>query len=90
MRAVELFVWLGLAYTALGVVFALAAIVWGLAHLDATTRGASLGLRLLLFPGFAALWPLLAWRWWCNRRAGLPEPPVERTAHRQLSLKVTQ
>jgi hypothetical protein len=56
--------WLALTvYAALGVLFA-GAFHWrGLARLDAGVQGAGWVFRLLITPGIAALWPLLAVRW---------------------------
>jgi len=47
-------------------------------RLDPAARGASLALRLLLWPGAAALWPWVLVR--ARRGASLP---VESTAHRR-------
>lgn len=60
-----------LVYAGIGVVFGLAFVTVGLAKVDPVARGASFGLRLLLLPGSAALWPLLALRWW--KGGGAPE-----------------
>ncbi len=52
---VELYLALGLAF---GVPF-----VWrGVERLDPAARGGTLGFRLLILPGCAALWPWLALR----------------------------
>lgn len=58
------------AYGMLGVFFALAFHLWGLHGIDAATRGAGIGFRLLITPGVVALWPLMAWRWWASRGVG--------------------
>lgn len=73
----ELVVRLFLAYAALGVLFALAFVTRGLARVDPAARGVSPGLRLLLLPASAALWPWLLARW--LRGGG---PPEQHDAHR--------
>ena len=66
-------------YTIIGLLFAFWFVSRGLGRVDAGAQTASWGLRLLLLPGAAAFWPLLAWR--CAHGNG--EPPVERNEHRQ-------
>lgn len=87
MRGAEWLVNFLAVYATGGLLFALACVTWGLGRLDAAAQGASFGVRLLLLPGVAALWPWLAWRWWQNWRAGVCEPPLERNAHRQASAR---
>lgn len=48
------------AYCAIGGVFALAMILGLMKRLDPLAHAAPLRVRLLLFPGLAALWPLAA------------------------------
>lgn len=64
-------------YAALGLVFALAFVARGAARMDPGAAAGTLGFRLLLLPGAAALWPLLAWRW--HATAGTP--PEQHDAH---------
>ncbi|MDJ0864966.1 MAG: hypothetical protein QNK03_02585 [Myxococcota bacterium] len=64
-------------YLALGAAFALAFALFGVQRVDPTARHGSIGFRLVILPGVALLWPLLALRWW--RGAG---PPAECNAHR--------
>lgn len=66
------------AYLALGALFALAFVAFGAARIDPGARGATLGFRVVLLPGAALLWPLLALRW--LRGQG---PPVEDTPHKR-------
>jgi hypothetical protein len=54
-------------YAAVGVLFALAFVIFGAPRIDASAQGSGLAFRLLIFPGSAALWPLLFYRW---RRGG--------------------
>ena len=65
------------AYVALGALFALPFVARGVERLDPDARGAGWGFRLIILPGSAALWPLLAWR--LLRGEG---PPDEKSAHR--------
>lgn len=68
-------------YAALGLLFALLFAARGAGRIDPSAKGAGLGFRLLIVPGAAALWPLLAWRW----LRGAQEPPVENNAHRRAA-----
>lgn len=55
-------------YTALGLAFGVAFVARGAGRLDASALHGSWGFRLMIFPASAALWPLLAWRWWRKAR----------------------
>lgn len=68
------------AYTALGVLFAVAFLTHGIERVDSGARGAGRGFRLIVLPGVVALWPLLLSRW--LRRA---QRPVESNAHRRAA-----
>ena len=70
-------VWMALGYAAVGCVFAVAFVVAGVHRIDPAAHGAGIGFRLLILPGAAAFWPLLALRW----LRGAP-PPEEHNAHR--------
>ena len=63
-------------YALAGVAFAVLFLPRGVVRLDPRVAGAPKTLRLLILPGVAALWPVLAWR-----IAGSSEP-VERNPHR--------
>ncbi len=52
-----------LAYAGIGLVFGLAFVGWGVSRVDPGARGAGVMFRLMILPGTAALWPLLASRW---------------------------
>jgi hypothetical protein len=58
---VILFVWL--AYSVCGLAVGVPFVLRGADHVDAATRGASIGFRLLILPGTVALWPLMAVKW---------------------------
>ncbi len=64
-------------YALAGVAFAVLFLPRGVVRLDPRVAGAPKTLRLLILPGVAALWPVLAWRW----SVGVSEP-VERNPHR--------
>ncbi len=65
-------------YLALGLAFGLAFAFLGVKKVDPGAAGAGLGFKLLIVPGSAVFWPLLAARW----AKGSP-PPTERSAHRK-------
>ncbi len=67
-------------YALAGLVFAAAFVARGGGRVDPAAADSPLGFKLLVFPGAAALWPLLARRWLSG--AG---PPVERNAHRRAA-----
>ena len=68
-------------YAAFGVTFALAFVTTGVSRVDHSAKGSSTGFRVAIFPGTAALWPLLLLRWMSRR----DEAPVERNNHRVLA-----
>jgi hypothetical protein len=59
----ELVLLIAAAYAAVGLAFAVAFVTRGAATLDPAARGASWAFRLLILPGSAALWPVLAVKW---------------------------
>jgi hypothetical protein len=65
-------------YLLCGLAFAIAFVFAGAGRIDPHAKLGSWGFRLLILPGTAALWPLLARRWWKGAR----QPPEEQTAHR--------
>lgn len=65
-------------YGIAGLVFAIAFVTTGVKRIDSQAIGSGLGFRVLIFPGAAALWPILLRRW-ISRTA---EPPQERNPHR--------
>lgn len=77
-RVATIAVFLAFAYAFAGLIFAALFVAFGVSKVDSQSRGSSLGFRLLILPGCAALWPLLALRW--SRASG--EPPEERNPHR--------
>jgi len=50
-------------YGALGVMFAIAFVTAGVDRIDPVAKTSTLGFRIMIFPGAAALWPLLLTRW---------------------------
>jgi hypothetical protein len=77
----SLIVGLVTTYTAAGMLVATVFVIRGIQVVDPMARGASLGVRLLVWPGAVAFWPLLLVRW----AAGSMAPPVETTAHRRAA-----
>ncbi len=57
-----------MVYGAVGVVFAGAFVTLGIGRVDPAAEHAPIGFRLIVFPGVAALWPLMARRWVAARR----------------------
>ena len=64
-------------YCAAGSFFAIAFVTSGVKRIDSQAIGSGIGFRVLIFPGAAALWPLLLRRW--ISQSG--EPPAERNPH---------
>jgi hypothetical protein len=52
-----------LVYLAIGLGIGIGFLVAGIERIDPAARSAY-AFRPLLLPGLAALWPLVAWRWW--------------------------
>jgi hypothetical protein len=80
-RLAELIVFAVGAYTAAGLLFAVAFVLRGVATVDPAAREGTAGFRLIIVPGVAVLWPLFAVRW----AAGSMHPPLEINAHRRAA-----
>ncbi len=65
-------------YGIAGLFFAIAFVTAGVKRIDSQATGSGVGFRVLIFPGSAALWPLLLRRW----VSGTGEPPEERNPQR--------
>ena len=79
---IEFIVESALLYAIIGLVFAIAFAWRGAGSVDAVARNSTLGFRLVVVPGAALLWPLLAVRWWRTATAetgAIPEVPGDRT-----------
>jgi hypothetical protein len=50
-------------YAIAGFLFAIAFVSVGVRTLDPAAEDSGIGFRLIIFPGVAALWPLLLMRW---------------------------
>ncbi len=50
-------------YAAIGVVFAIPFIIFGLGRIDPAAKSMSLRVRLLVFSGCALLWPVMLQKW---------------------------
>jgi hypothetical protein len=57
-------------YALVGLLFAIAVLPRRVVRIDPRLAGAPLAVRLLIAPGTAALWPLLAWIWFGPGRRG--------------------
>ena len=64
-------------YLGVGLVFAIAFVWKGVGRVDPAAKEGTLGFRLLILPGVAALWPILARRWLAGEG-----PPAEHNPHR--------
>jgi hypothetical protein len=56
------------AYAVVGFIFALVFVTYGVARIDDAAESPTLGFRLMIFPGTAALWPILLTRWLSVRK----------------------
>ncbi len=74
----EFIVYSTFAYLAIGVLFAVWFVAFGITKLDDSAKGTSLGFRLLIFFGAIAFWILLAWRLLRGEKR-----PIEQNAHRR-------
>jgi hypothetical protein len=77
----ETLIWAVTIYALLGLLFAMAFVLFGVTRVDAVAQGTGWGFRLLILPGVVAWWPLLLRRW----LQSAPEPPSETNAHRRLA-----
>lgn len=73
----EIIVYSTFVYLAIGVLFALWFITFGITKLDDSAKGTSVGFRLLIFFGAIPFWILLAWRLFKGEKR-----PMEQNAHR--------
>ena len=71
------------AYLLAGIAFAAVFLPRGIRHLDDRLRESPVTVRVLLFPGVTALWPIFLRRW----LTGAP-PAIERNAHRDAARTV--
>lgn len=60
---IEWIIWGIGVYLAVGVVFAAAFVTAGVGRISPAARGSGWGFRLMILPGSAIFWPLLAARW---------------------------
>jgi hypothetical protein len=73
-------------YVMIGLVFAIPFVLVGAGSIDPHAAHGSWGFRILIIPGTALLWPLLARR----RLTGVHEPPEEKSPHRCAARKESQ
>jgi hypothetical protein len=58
----EIIVYSVFAYLAIGLLFAVWFVAFGVTKLDDSAKGTGFGFRLIIFFGAAAFWTFLAWR----------------------------
>lgn len=63
MNSAEIILYAAGSYSALGAVFGTAFVVLGVTKVDHAVAGASWIFRLLIWPGCAALWPIMLTKW---------------------------
>jgi hypothetical protein len=68
-------------YLAIGFLFSLVFVIFGVGRIDSHAAHGSWGFRILIIPGAGALWPILLRRW----IIGVHEPPEQRDAHRNAA-----
>ena len=56
-------------YVLIGVVFAALFVTVGVSRLDSAAKGGPIGFRIFIFPGSAALWPVMLIKWRHARKA---------------------
>ena len=69
MIVAEVILYICLVYSLCGLAVGVPFVLRGVDRVDASARGASVGFRLLILPGTAALWPLMAAKWIKARKA---------------------
>lgn len=67
METVKFLVYIFYLYLLAGAVFAVLFLWRGVERIDNAAKGISWKTRALLFPGSAALWPVLLRKWWRAR-----------------------
>ena len=81
MSAIEVIVWVAGVYMALGLIFSIIFVILGVSKVDPAAKGTGFGFKLIIIPGLLVFWPLFMMRW----LKGVTEPPIEKTAHKQLA-----
>lgn len=71
MNAAQWFVAIVGIYALIGMVFAIVFVTRGVHAVDPNARGGPFSFRALIFPASAALWPLLAGKWYAANRIEL-------------------
>lgn len=74
MSVMSVLLWALGVYLALGAVAGGAFVLRGLERIDGAAAGAGRGVRLVLWPGAAALWPVMLMLWLGAVRRGGPTP----------------
>lgn len=63
MTTAEWIVGVATGYAAVGLLFGLVFVCFGVTRLDPAARGTSVVFRVLILPGSVALWPFLLLKW---------------------------
>ena len=82
MLLAEIIVYTVGIYLAIGFLFALYFVIFGITKLDDSAKGTSFGFRFLIFFGAIPFWTLLAWRLLKGEKR-----PTENNAHRAEAAK---
>ncbi len=56
-------------YLTIGLIFAVFFAFAGVGRVDSHAKGATLGFRVLIIPGVAALWPMMVVKWLMGKKA---------------------
>ncbi len=59
----ETLVFLMMLYAAVGMLFAIPFVSFGVKQIDQASRGTGVGFRIMILPGVTAFWPLFLLRW---------------------------
>jgi hypothetical protein len=70
MLVAEVLVLAALAWLLAGLAMGIPFVLRGVGRIDEAARDASVGFRLVILPGTAALWPVLLVRWLTTRAKG--------------------
>jgi hypothetical protein len=62
-----IFLYVFYAYAAIGLVFAIAFVAFGISRVDPIAHGSGLVFRMAVLPGVAALWPIMLRQWTRSR-----------------------
>ena len=70
MRIAELVLGALAAYSAMGLIFAIPFVAFGVLRVDPAARGSKWGFRVLILPGVVAFWPVMLAKWFRSAKSG--------------------